>query len=163
MKALCFDLDGTLVDTWESERLVRLCLLEELSKHIDTAQELVVAFYDVTWAPFKDSYMNMLDRGYGEMNIRAMHLSRVFDELMRVRSRELGHHKPSKIIFDEMIRRINTELGKIAYIGDTYMNDVLGVQDTGWRTVWVNRVDDVPCSIQPECTISELTEHLGLF
>jgi len=78
-------------------------------------------------------------------------------------SQELGHHKPSRVIFDTMAKRMNTEPSKMIYIGNDYRKDVLGARDAGWKTVWVDRKDEEMDRSVPDWTINELSELLDIF
>ncbi|MFH1180171.1 MAG: HAD family hydrolase [Candidatus Bathyarchaeota archaeon] len=78
-------------------------------------------------------------------------------------SQELGYHKPSREIFDEMAKRTNTEPSEIVYIGNDYQKDIVGAHLAGWRTVWVNRNDEAAGETEPDWTIRELSELRGIF
>ena len=78
-------------------------------------------------------------------------------------SQELGYHKPSREIFDEMAKRTNTDPSEIVYIGNDYQKDIVGAHLAGWRTVWVNRNDEAAGETAPDWTIRELCELRGIF
>jgi HAD superfamily hydrolase (TIGR01549 family) len=228
MKVLCFDLDGTIIDTWDGEIKAKFTMREELAKHSEIPEDMIARTYDILWAHTKQDYMNMLADGLGEMDIRTIHLGLVLDEIWGedeperlaqlhwdtildnmhiypdaaqvietlsekytltmitngagdlqrekikrlsfkdhfkdiIVSGDLGHHKPSKAIFDEITKRTNTEPSETAYIGNSYRKDILGAQAAGWQTVWLNRENEETEGPQPDWTIKELRELLELF
>jgi HAD superfamily hydrolase (TIGR01549 family) len=78
-------------------------------------------------------------------------------------SGELGHHKPSKTIFETMAEQMNTKPSEMIYIGNDYRKDILGARDAGWKTVWINRKDEKQDPTVPDWTIKELSELLEIF
>ena len=78
-------------------------------------------------------------------------------------SQDLGHHKPSGVIFEEMAKRTNTPPNEIVYIGNDYRKDILGSHGAGWSTVWVNRKGEPAGEVKPDWTIKELGELLEIF
>jgi 2-haloalkanoic acid dehalogenase type II len=83
-----------------------------------------------------------------------------FDEI--IVSGELGHHKPSPRIFQEMTQRTGVDPSEIIYVGNDYRKDIHGAKSAGWRTAWVKRTDEVRDETVPEYTITELSELLDL-
>jgi len=78
-------------------------------------------------------------------------------------SQDLGHHKPSGVIFGEMAKRTNTAPDEMVYIGNDYRKDVLGAHGAGWNAVWVNRKDEPAGEVKPDWTIKELVELMDIF
>ncbi|MCW4013679.1 MAG: HAD family hydrolase [Candidatus Bathyarchaeota archaeon] len=78
-------------------------------------------------------------------------------------SQELGHHKPSKVIFDTMAERMNTAPSEMVYIGNDYQKDIIGAKNSGWKTVWIDRKDEERDRSVPDWTIKELSELLEIF
>ncbi len=228
MTVLCFDLDGTLCDLWMGERKAKFTLLDEIMKYTDEPRDMVSRTYDVTWAVVKYHYMEMVNDGLSEHNIRSLHMDMVFEEYkieenperfatihgeitMKnmeifpdaekvvnslaekyqlcmitngatdnqqnkikhlpfrnhfteiIISQELGHHKPSKVIFDTMAERMNTQPSEMTYIGNDYKKDIIGAKDAGWKTVWIDRKDEEQDRSVPDWTIKELNELLTIF
>jgi len=83
-----------------------------------------------------------------------------FEEI--IVSGELGHHKPSPGIFQEMTKRTGVNPGEIIYVGNDYIKDIHGAKSSGWRTAWVKRTDEVRDETVPDYTINELSELLDL-
>jgi len=78
-------------------------------------------------------------------------------------SGELGIHKPSPEIFNEITKRTGIPPTETVYIGNDYRKDIAGAHQAGWKTVWVNRKDEKPREITPDYTITGLTELLSIF
>ncbi len=90
--------------------------------------------------------------------IERLNIEGYFEEI--IVSGELGHHKPSPKIFNEMAKRTGVNPGEIIYIGNDYRKDIQGAKTSGWRTAWVNRTDEERDETVPDYTISELSELL---
>ncbi len=92
--------------------------------------------------------------------IEKLDIGNYFEEI--IVSGELGHHKPSPKIFNEMTEMMGVTPAEIIYIGNDYRKDIQGAKDAGWRTAWVKRTDEVRDETVPDYTISELSELLDL-
>jgi HAD superfamily hydrolase (TIGR01549 family) len=92
--------------------------------------------------------------------IEKLSIGGYFDEILV--SGELGHHKPSPVIFQEMTQRTGVNSSEIIYIGNDYIKDIHGAKSSGWRTAWVKRTDEVRDETVPNYTINELSELLDL-
>jgi len=90
--------------------------------------------------------------------IEKLDIEGYFEEL--IVSGELGHHKPSPRIFEEMTRRTGVNPSEIIYIGNDYRKDIQGAKDAGWRAAWVKRTDEERDETVPDYSISELSELL---
>ncbi len=226
MKAVCFDLDGTICDLWEGEGIARIKLIDILSERTGMERGELSKLYDTKWANIKRNYMSWVAKGMDEVDIREKHMNDVFetigletgardlaelhckttmdgiiiypdsirvlesmDEKHRlcmitngppdwqrekleklsiseyfeeiIVSGEIGHHKPSPKIFNEMTRRMVVEPSEIIYIGNDYRKDIVGAHRAGWKTVWVNRQREEIEDVEPTYIIKELSElHL---
>jgi len=92
--------------------------------------------------------------------IEKLDIGGYFEEI--IVSGELGHHKPSPRIFQEMTERTGVNPGEIIYVGNDYIKDIHGAKSSGWRTAWVKRTDEVRDETVPNYTINELSELLDL-
>jgi len=92
--------------------------------------------------------------------IEKLQIEDYFEEI--IVSGELGHHKPSPRIFQEMTKRTGVNPGEIIYVGNDYIKDIHGAKSSGWRTAWVKRTDEVRDETVPNYTINELSELLDL-
>ena len=59
---------------------------------------------------------------------------------LSVVSGEVGIDKPDPRIFDVMCERLNVKPQDCLYIGDNYVNDVLGARNAGWHAIYLNRL-----------------------
>ena len=59
---------------------------------------------------------------------------------LSVVSGEVGIDKPDPRIFDVMCERLNVKPQDCLYIGDNYVNDVLGARNAGWNAIYLNRL-----------------------
>lgn len=92
--------------------------------------------------------------------IEKLDIEDYFEEI--IVSGELGHHKPSSKIFEEMTRRTQVDASEIIYIGNNYMKDVVGAKESGWKAVWVKRNDEERDESVPDYVINELSELLEI-
>ena len=223
MKAVCFDLDGTICDLWEGEGTARIKLIEILSERTEMESDEVSKLYDTKWANIKRNYMGWVAKGMDEVDIREKHMNDVFEilgletgarqlaelhckttmdgiiiypdarsvlESMGEKHRlcmitngppdwqrekleklditkyfeeiivsgEIGHHKPSPKIFNEMTQRMGVDPSEIIYIGNDYWKDIVGANGAGWKTAWVNRQGQEIEYVDPTYIIKELSE-----
>ena len=92
--------------------------------------------------------------------IEKLSIEDYFEEI--IVSGELGHHKPSSKIFEEMTRRTQVDASEIIYIGNNYMKDVVGAKESGWKAAWVKRKDEERDESVPDYVINELSELLEI-
>ncbi len=52
-------------------------------------------------------------------------------------SGDKGIHKPDVAIFEDMASSLNIELSEMIYVGDTYINDIMGSQLAGCHSIWL--------------------------
>ena len=135
--------------------------------HMETMLENMLVFPDAEHVVKKlnEKYViSMITNGPIDLQwekINRLGFKEEFQEI--IISQELGYHKPSKVIFDEMAKITGSQPEEIVYIGNDYRKDIMGAHGAGWRTVWVNRKDEEPGEIQPDWTIKELSELLEIF
>lgn len=72
--------------------------------------------------------------------IKALQLEKWISQDHILISEEAGVSKPEKSIFEIFENKITSSFKKenIFYIGDNYINDILGAKSVGWQTIWVN-------------------------
>jgi HAD superfamily hydrolase (TIGR01549 family) len=90
------------------------------------------------------------------LKISKLGIAQYFEEI--IVSGELGHHKPSPTIFNEMTRRMNVKSNEIIYIGNDYKKDIIGADRVGWITAWISRKNDDIGEIEPTYHIKDLSE-----
>ena len=54
-------------------------------------------------------------------------------------SGDLGINKPDVRIFDAMQEKLKLDFESLYYIGDSLENDILGANNAGWKSIWINR------------------------
>ncbi len=78
-----------------------------------------------------------------------------------VTSESSGHRKPAKEIFDFTLDYCGGALGDMVIIGDNLQTDILGADNTGWKSVWYNPQKE---SIAPsQLQVHDLIELPALF
>lgn len=79
-------------------------------------------------------------------------------------SSEIGEQKPAPRAFEALLAALGTDPRQTWYVGDDPYSDVVGAQEIGMQTVWLNweRRKYPPELRPPAHTISEFYELLGL-
>ena len=54
-------------------------------------------------------------------------------------SGDLGINKPDVRIFDAMQEKLQLDFEALYYIGDSLENDIVGANNAGWKSIWINR------------------------
>ena len=54
-------------------------------------------------------------------------------------SGDLEMNKPDKRIFEVMQEKLQLDAESLFYIGDSLENDILGANNAGWKSIWINR------------------------
>ncbi len=141
---------------------------EEMAQlHIDTALEHMKLYPDThkVLEQLAEKYtLTMITNGprdLQQLKIDKIGIKHHFKEI--IISGELGIHKPSKEIFNEITKRTGIPPAETAYIGNNYEKDIMGTHNAGWKTVWINRDNQEQGKVKPDWTINELTELLKIF
>lgn len=74
---------------------------------------------------------------------------------------DCGFHKPDRRIFELALSKSGSQPHEVLHVGDSLENDVLGAQNCGMRTVWLNRErvrNDT--DVVPELEVPDLTALL---
>ena len=73
-------------------------------------------------------------------------------------SDEVGLAKPATEIFVETAKCLATPPEHLVHVGDHLLNDVLGAQRAGMKTIWIDAhpEDDSQAEVQPDATVSSL-------
>lgn len=75
---------------------------------------------------------------------------------------ELTYVKPHPTTFAALLDAIDTTADRAVFVGDRPYDDISGAQALGMRTVWI-RNDFVPrYDVEPDATIDELDELVGI-
>lgn len=156
------------------ERIGNLCLLHGVQVIPDEAKSLANLYYEVykmNRQPVPGSrellellrkhvrigvITNGLVREQHE-KISVCQIGNLIDYL--VISEEVGHNKPSIVIFEAALRRASVEPFEAVYVGNSWDHDVLPALQCGIKTIWLNRYD-LRC---PDSGIAkEIKSYIGL-
>ena len=118
---------------------------EELSTYWTTISGSVVYLFDdviEVIAYLKDKYrLAILTNGSPVSQRRKLESTGILNLFeLSVVSGEVGIDKPDPRIFDVMCDRLNVKPEECLYIGDNYVNDVLGARNAGWNAIYLNRL-----------------------
>ena len=110
---------------------------------------------------FSQSYtLGLLTNGTPDLQRRKMEgagIAEYFDQILI--SGDVGFGKPDKRIFEMILTRLKASPKTSLMVGNSLTSDVQGAQNTGMRTVWINRSgksrDD---RVVPDWEISSLDE-----
>ena len=54
-------------------------------------------------------------------------------------SGDVGINKPDKRIFEVIQEKLQLGVESLYYIGDSLENDIVGANNAGWKSIWINR------------------------
>ena len=118
---------------------------EELSTYWTTISGSIVYLFDdvidvITY--LKEKYrLAILTNGSPISQRRKLESTGILNMFeLSVVSGEVGIDKPDPRIFDVMCERLNVKPEDCLYIGDNYVNDVLGARNAGWNAIYLNRL-----------------------
>jgi putative hydrolase of the HAD superfamily len=83
-------------------------------------------------------------------------------------SEHVGVHKPHPRIFEAAVQMAGVQPQEALFVGDNYLNDIVGASAAGFRTIWFNPAGStIPTepAAQPDAivgSIAELTQVLGI-
>ena len=87
-------------------------------------------------------------------------LEHYFDYI--VVSCEVGHTKPSRLIFEHAARLLQMPASSIIHVGDSEQEDVLGAEQSGLQALRLNRQSDGASSREIQ-SLAQLTSWLALY
>jgi putative hydrolase of the HAD superfamily len=93
-------------------------------------------------------------------SLQKIGINQVFNAI--IVSEEVGWRKPSPVIFQDILQRLNVASCDAVYVGDSPLEDIKGAKDMGIRTVFVpsqfNSFKDLEESKQePDYTVEDLS------
>lgn len=93
-------------------------------------------------------------------SLRMIGIDQFFNAM--VVSDDIGWRKPSPVIFQDMLQRLQVMAAETIFVGDSPMEDIKGALDMGLRTVFVtsqfNSLKDLEESkLKPDCVVKELS------
>ena len=97
----------------------------------------------------------------GNADLEAIGLSGHFDFI--VTAEEAGAAKPDKAIFEYARSKTNLAGHELLYVGDHPVIDVLGSNNSGWKSLWFNPAAAAWLEeLKPDAEIQRLGEILSL-
>lgn len=76
-------------------------------------------------------------------------------------SSEIVFRKPDRAMFDVALRALNVPPGEAMFVGDSYHADMIGANNVGMKTVWLNpQRQPIPGEVVPDYDIAKLEEIL---
>lgn len=93
----------------------------------------------------------------GNADLERIGIAHLFQDM--VTAREFGIGKPDPAIFHHACELLGVAPGETLHVGDDIELDVVGAQDAGLRTAWINRVDGTwPADLRaPDTTFTTLS------
>ena len=76
-------------------------------------------------------------------------------------SDEVLYAKPSPVIFRHALDGLGCRVEETVHVGDHLLNDIVGAQDLGIRTVWVEGFDTSEREVTPTATIPRIADLPG--
>lgn len=74
-----------------------------------------------------------------DIQLRKLQSIKVVDSNFRiVTSEEVGHEKPSHMMFQAALDKLELQKNEVIMIGDNYEKDILGANDFGIDSIWLN-------------------------
>ena len=82
-------------------------------------------------------------------------------------SGDLGINKPDKRIFEVMQEKLQLGVESLYYIGDSLENDIVGANNVGWKSIWINRYNkeylpgtEIYKEVQNNCELFEIIKEI---
>ncbi|GCF95436.1 haloacid dehalogenase [Enterococcus florum] len=101
---------------------------EEVRKTLDYLKEKEVPMGIITNGPTDHQYKKILQ----------LNLLDWIDEENIIISQATGYEKPDPKIFQLAAKQFHLDPEKSLYVGDNYLNDVIGSKKAGWNALWFN-------------------------
>jgi len=73
------------------------------------------------------------------VKIKALGVERWIDRENIIVSGDYGINKPDVRIFEIMKEKLQLPNESLYYIGDSIENDIVGANNAGWKSIWINR------------------------
>lgn len=99
------------------------------------------------------------------MKIEQLGLSRWIPKEHFFISATIGHAKPNKEPFNFIADQLKLDPEKTVYIGDAFLNDIIGAKKAGWQAIWLNHRKRKPenTEIKPDFTANHPADLLSYF
>ena len=89
-----------------------------------------------------DVKLGIITNGSSEhqwVKIKALGVERWIDRENIIVSGDYGVNKPDVRIFEIMKEKLQLPNDSLYYIGDSIENDIVGANNAGWKSIWINR------------------------
>ncbi|MER0122342.1 HAD family hydrolase [Streptococcus sp. ZJ93] len=95
--------------------------------------------------------------------LQSLEMTNWISEYVTIISGQVGVTKPSKEIFDLMVKKMQLSPEEMWYLGDSFENDVVGAKRAGWQAIWLNhRKRQLPQSpYRADAVIEQREDLLG--
>lgn len=80
----------------------------------------------------------------------------------RVYTSDLDHVKPHPAAFGALLDAVGVKPADAAFVGDRLHDDIAGAKELGMRAVWVRNDVVPPYDVEPDATIDQLGELVGV-
>ncbi|MDO4323334.1 MAG: HAD family hydrolase [Lachnospiraceae bacterium] len=77
--------------------------------------------------------------GHQRRKLRALGADRWIPEENIIISGECGVSKPNPEIFRYAEKKMKLLPGECIFVGDNYLNDIVGAKRAGWKAIWINK------------------------
>ncbi|WP_062319709.1 HAD family hydrolase [Halolactibacillus sp. JCM 19043] len=115
----------------------------------------------------KDVTLAILTNGnanHQQMKINQLGMNQWVKPTHQFISGALPFQKPDKRVFDHIVNTLNLNKDTTFYVGDAYVNDVLGAKGAGLSVVWFNhRLREPEGEIRPDYTATTAKDLLAFF
>ena len=103
--------------------------------------------------------LGVVSNGFADVQYKKLAALRV-DQHFRcvVLSGELGVAKPDPAIFHDAAGRLGASPGQCLYVGDSYLDDVVGAKTAGMCACWFNPCGRPAGEVRPDMDIRSLDE-----
>jgi 2-haloalkanoic acid dehalogenase type II len=113
-------------------------LVEDAFAVFDRARNDVELFSDVLpTLQALGEYFSLIAVTNGNANLERIGIRHLFDDV--VTAVDVGAAKPARPIFAEAVARAGVSAGEALHVGDHPEIDIVGAQQAGLRTAWINR------------------------
>lgn len=111
---------------------------EEYQKEIDLHPKIELILNELV----KNSYtLGVISNGKSsrqQSKVRTLNLTKWIDPDNIIISDEVAVSKPNPKIFKILQKKLNADNNECLYIGDSFLNDVVGSYKAGWTSLWFN-------------------------
>ena len=171
-----FDSGAVSAGSRDKRSSLFLKLLNLDGNHTTKITELYVRDYPTVKASVKDAVtvvkklsrkykIGVISNGFTDVQYRKLETMGLHDLFACiVLSEEFGIRKPDSRIFHRAASLLHVAPVECLYVGDSYVNDVVGAKAAGMQACWLNResLKTPDENVKPDCIIHRFEELPGL-